>query len=152
MFVRILNTYCVQAWAPYYRKDITHLERIQRRATKLVKGLQHLTYEERLVVLDIQSLERRRVRGDLIETYKVLTGKESIESAQFFTPAASTHLRGNAMKLFKSRSKLLLRQKNFSQRVVNQWNKLPQHVIQASSVNVFKSRLDKYLKDMGLYY
>lgn len=151
-YVRPHLEYCVQAWAPYYRKDITHLERIQRRATKLVKGLQHLTYEERLVALDIQSLERRRVRGDLIETYKVLTGKESIESAQFFTPAASTHLRGNVMKLFKSRSKLLLRQNFFSQRVVNQWNRLPQHVIQASSVNVFKSRLDKYLKDMGLYY
>jgi len=77
--------YCVQAWSPHLRKDINTLERIQMRGTKLVPELRHLTYNERLYRLDPTTLEKRRLRGDLIETYKILSGKESIDSANFFT-------------------------------------------------------------------
>ena len=76
--------YCIQAWSPYLRKDIDMLEKIQRRATKLIPGLRDLTYEERLKECGLTTLETRRLRGDQIEVFKILNGYENIDSNLFF--------------------------------------------------------------------
>ena len=86
-YIRPQVEYCIQSWSPYLLKDIECLERVQRRATKLVSGFKNLEYEERLRRLGLTTLEKRRARGDLIETYKLLTGKEGIDYEQFFTLA-----------------------------------------------------------------
>ena len=76
--------YCIQAWSPYLRKDIDMLEKMQRRATKLIPGLRYLRYEERLKECELTTLETRRLRGDQIEVFKILNGYENIDSNIFF--------------------------------------------------------------------
>ena len=129
-YIRPHLEYCVQAWSPHLVKDKDCLERIQRRATKLVKGFSKLTYEDRLKKLGIYSLEKRRLRGDLIEAYKILTGKERVDKDKFFTPALNDHgLRGHTWKLFKPRCRSTIRRSFFCNRVTNVWNSLQQHVV-----------------------
>ena len=76
--------YCIQAWSPYVRKDIDMLDKIQRRAPKLIPGLRDLRYEERLKKCGLTTLETRRLRGDQIEVFKILNGYENIDSNIFF--------------------------------------------------------------------
>jgi len=81
----------VQSWSPHLTKDIAVLEKVQRAATKLVPELRKLEYNERLKRLFLTTLKRRRTRGDLIETYKILRGKERISSIQFFQLNTNEH-------------------------------------------------------------
>jgi len=117
----------------------------------MVKGLKKLPYETRLKKLGIYSLERRRLHGDLIETFKILTGREDVNYSKFFELADVTRgLRGHSLKLFKPRCHTTVRQNFFSLRIVNEWNKLPQDVGEAPSTNTFKNRLDRHWHDMGI--
>ena len=110
----------------------------------MVDGLRVLSYEERLVACNLQSLEERRNRGDLIQTFKFMKGIDKVPHKTFFTPAKQTfYHRGHSAKPFKGRSCLEVRNNFFSQRVVNSWNSLPQSVVEAETTNMFKNRLVK---------
>ena len=135
--------YCVQAWCPYLCKDIDYLERVQRNATKMVVGMKNLPYPARLKALGLFSLRRRRARGDLIETFKILKGKTTLGRAQFFHMAPSVGTRGHPLKLLKPHARLNARAKFFAVRVVGMWNSLPEEIVNAPSVDSFKKRLDQ---------
>ena len=117
--------YCVQAWTPYYAKDIDLLEKVQHRATKLLPQLANLPYQQRIQRLKMYSLYCRRQRGDLIETFKILKRYLDINHSIFFTLSPIDFTRGHDYKLFKPRSKLLVRSKFFTNRVIDLWNSLP---------------------------
>lgn len=136
--------YAVQSWSPYYRKDIDELEKVQRRMTKLVPELKDLPYEERCARLGLTSLEKRRLRGDLIETFKIVHGYENVDREIFFE-LASTVTRSNNCKLKKrGQWRTVTRANSFSVRVVNVWNSLPEDIVTATSIGAFKHRLDSY--------
>jgi hypothetical protein len=142
--VRPKLEYCVQAWRPHLQKDICAIERVQHRATKMIKEIKALTYEERLAATGLITLEERRNRGDLIEVFKIIKGFEKVDYNNFFKLTHSGRTRGHRYKLSKSRSRLDIRRNFFSQRIVNDWNKLPTIVVEADSINSFKNRYDSY--------
>ena len=137
--------YCIQAWNPHLRKDVDMLEKIQRRTTKLIPELRDLTYEERLKECGLTTLETRRLRGDQIEVFKILNGYENIDYNIFFEIKESKITRGHNYTLVKKQSRLDVRKYSFSQRTINVWNNLSTDCVHASSVNMFKNKIDKYL-------
>ena len=147
--VRPLLEYCVQAWRPHLKKDIVLLEGVQRRATKMIWGLQGMAYEDRLDACDMPSLEARRLRGDLIEVFKL---HRSGKHGKFFTCATSKSTRGHTAKLMQRRSRLDVRKFVFSNRVVPAWNVLPQAAVDARTLSSFKKQLDRVMRHSpGVY-
>ena len=125
------------------------LEQIQRRATKLIPGLRDLRYEERLEEYGLTTLETRRLRGDQIEVFKILNGYANIDSNIFFEIKESKVTRGHNFPLVKKQSRLDVRKFSFSQKTINVWNKLSTECVHASSVNMFKNRIEEYLVKAG---
>ena len=141
VLVRPHLEYCVQVWSPYKQKYIKLIERVQRRATKLVPELRELEYPERLRRLGLTTLEERRVRGDMIQTYKFISGKEDIDQAVFFKMAAPRP-GANNKKIFRQRTRLNVRKNFYSQRSGPGWNKLGNNVIEVQRTGTFKKNYD----------
>ena len=142
--VRPLLEYCVQAWCPYYQKDIAKLERVQRRVTKMIPSLRNKSCEDRLTELNLFSLTHRRLRGDLIQAFKIIKGIDNMDCSKYFTLNFSNYTRGNGCKIVGKPFNSHESKNSFFHRVVNKWNGLPREVIDCNTVETFKCRLDKY--------
>ena len=144
-YVRPHLEYCIQVWKPHIKQDILLLESIQRRATKLIPSLRNKPYEDRLKELGMYTLEYRLLRGDLIEMFKIFSGRDRIDINRFFKLRENSGNRGHKWTISKPRCNTDLRKYFFSHRVVNSWNNLPDVVIESTSLNNFKNNLDKHL-------
>ncbi len=147
-YVRPHLEFAVQAWSPWSCSDIDCLERIQEKAVKQVSGLVGKTYEERLTELGIESLEKRRMRLDLIETFKILRGHEDVEPSTWFklVPQERTRLTrmsADGLCLQRVQTRLDLRRNFFSSRVVEPWNRLPEQTRRSPNVSSFKTAISK---------
>ena len=117
----------------------------------MVKGFKKLSYRERLIRLGLPTLKFRRIRGDMVEVFKIITGKYDLEVSPVLPLSLNTRTRGNLFKLETERAKYGLRKFSFSSRVVGIWNTLPDDVLVADSVNSFKNRLDRLWRNEKVY-
>jgi hypothetical protein len=151
-----------QVWNSLTSKDIKKLEKVQKRATKLVPQLRNLRYEERLLNLGLTTLADRRVRGDLIQMYKIRTGRNVIE---LISPSTSSNVeslqlgdgpassvrnrrRSNIRVVKEFVKNCSVREKFYSNRVVDPWNGLSNEIVESNSVNHFKKQYDRKKKEL----
>ena len=141
-FVRSKLEYASPIWNPHTKSLIAKLEKVQRKFTKRLPGLQAKSYEERLRILKITTLEERRLKLDLCFLFKVIKGKINVNFENYFE-YKSNITRGHSLSLRERQSNSDLKRFSFAQRIVKVWNFLPETVINAPSVASFKKQLDK---------
>ena len=149
--VRPILEYCSSVWFPLYKRDVQEIEKVQRRATKIVKSLKNLDYPERLKKLNLTTLIYRRHRTDILQVYRIINGIDRLNFKDFFKLDTSC-TRGHTWKLWKPQAETKLRQNTFSHRVINTWNSLPSEVVNSPSINSFKNALEKHWKTQDFKY
>ena len=162
-YVRPHLEYAVQTWSPWLQRDIDLLEDVQKRAVRAVSVITG-SYSEKLSILNLPSLSTRRERGDMIQTFKIITQIDNVDPTNYFKFSANQHNHATRQGAFigaplphednvpiptsnlvVQNGNLALRRNFFTHRVVNKWNNLDQSVKTAASLNEFKNKYDARL-------
>ena len=151
-YVRPLLEYNSPVWSPHWAKDIRTLERVQKRFSKKLPALHDLSYSERLERLGLERLEARRIRADLVLTYKIVSGLSELTLSDFFTLSNVTQTRGHMYKLCMPKFRTDVRKYCFCFFFVAIWNDLPADKINFNSLASFTRTLsllsfDQYCLD-----
>jgi hypothetical protein len=141
-YVRPHLEFAVPSWCPWLEADKEVLEKVQRRAIKMVSGLKSTTYEGRLSELGLTTLEERRHQADMVQTFKIVTGKDLVKKETWFKSVTETgrptRSAADPLNLRPQASRLEIRRNFFSQRVIEDWNNVPAELKQAKNVKCFK--------------
>ena len=153
LFVRPILESAATAWCPWERQDVETIEKIQRRATRMVPGIGVMPYERRLELCRLTTLEARRKRGDMIELFKIINGHTQLNTDKMFIFTCERHdaqTRASAGKfLVSEKCRLDLRKYFFTNRVIRPWNDLPIEVRESGSVNSFKISYDDWISQLN---
>ena len=150
VYVRPILEYCIQAVGPHTAADKLSLERVQMRAVRMVSNIGGGTYMDKLAKLKLTTLEERRWRGDMIQTWRIMTGKDRVKVSTWFDLEAD-RIREGATTTRNAKGHHAIRPREyqheergwfFSNRVVKDYNALPDHVKEATTINMFKNSLD----------
>jgi hypothetical protein len=141
VFVRPIVESNTSLWSPCQLGDIQLVEKVQRRFTKRFPGLEEMTYEQRLEVLGLETLETRRLKFDLVNVFKIIHGIIPVDREKYFVPG-NVITRGHDYKLRVPHQRVNTMKFSFAVRVISKWNALPPHVVNSHSVAIFKNRLD----------
>ena len=146
--VRPILEYANIIWNNNLRKQSDEIERVQRTFTKLISEVRNLEYEDRLMYLNLPSLEFRRFRGDLIEMFKITHDIYDPKTTEnLFTFSNNQRLRQHEFKVNKFHTCKQQYKTFFTNRIVNVWNKLPPNIVQSDSINIFKNQIDKHFRE-----
>ena len=149
-FVRVHLEFAVSSWSPWSVVDIEVMEKVEKRAVNMVSGLISKTYEGKLKELSLMTLEQRRVRFDMVETFKILKGFTDVDSTTWFRQINSNarHTRNNAghLNLERNEGRTVIRRNFFSCRVPPIWNNLPDEIKQSNTVDSFKTKYDNWIQ------
>ena len=149
-FVRPHLEYITPAWSPWLAGDIERLEKVQKRAVKQISGLNPGTYSDKLKELNLESLEDRRVRADMIATFKIMKNFNDVNPETWFKqvgndPTRVTRQSSHPMNLEHRIARTEIRRNSFSVRVPIKWNNLPDYVKDSTKVSIFKKNYDKHM-------
>jgi hypothetical protein len=133
--------YNTPVWSPFLKKDIEKIEKVQRYYTKRLLGLQDLSYLERLSELDLETLEERRIKYDLIAAYNIIKGNNDVDRESFFKLKGDSNTRGHPLQLKVHYTRLDIAKHFFANRVVQVWNDLPFDLLEMNSLERFKARI-----------
>ena len=146
LFTSLVRTHLEYAnviWGPFFKGDIKAVEKVQRRATKMVDGMSNMLYEERLRELQLPSLMHRRRRGDMVQMFKIFNKSVDVDEDSYVNLQGGK-TRGHRFKLRKTKATKHSKINVFSVRVIDNWNELPANAIDAKSTDSFKNQLDKH--------
>ena len=127
------------------------IKNLQRRTTTLVKIIQHLSYTDRLKYLVLPSLQYRRLRAHMVETFKILYNIDKVQHERIF-PMSRTATRGHNQQIYTKNSRTNIRKYSFSQRIVDMWNSLPKQAIETKTVNPFKGQLNNHWQNLEIQF
>ena len=152
VYVRPHLEYAVQSWNPWTMADKEMLEQVQRRAVRMVSNTRGKTYEEKLAELGMVTLETRRQRGDMIQTYKIMSGTDQVKPETWFNLGSVVEREGAAqtrgvtghLNIQERWANTEVRRNFFSVRVIKPWNNLPEDLKKASTVDNFKNGFDEW--------
>lgn len=145
--IRPLIEYGSCIWNTGYLTDLSLLEKVQRRWTKHISGLEELSYADRLQSLNLFSIQGRLLRADLIQYWKVINEKSCIRPDRLFALADHSRTRGHTLKLFLPAVSTDVRSRSFSVRCIQRWNQLPGEVASADCLSAFKKMIHSCIRD-----